>query len=248
MSDKNFFNLVMNFLESQKNTLRSCRLRFCRISEENCRRLLSLNLVHLEVIFCDVTFSQNAAIENTSIETLTFIDTNEFTNEVIGSFVNCCKNLSEFVVFLDPKFDDPFSESEFGYEWFDYRKMRPSSISLVGLHSLRYAGAAYLIELMRSFTDERHYYFCYHEWKKPIEQHPYSVIEFEEVPEGLYANFDYEDEGSLEYEGTEDEVLIDHLASGGKSLLDYSGFRISLFGVGLFVAALVFTMLQSMTL
>lgn len=64
---------AVNFLETQRSTLKSLRLEGCYVSQLYSLRLLSFNFVRLEIHFSFLEMSRYAPIENLTIESLAFI-------------------------------------------------------------------------------------------------------------------------------------------------------------------------------
>lgn len=68
------FGDVMNFLELQRNSLKSLRIEYAKIDEDNFERLLSFDLVRLELLCCSIKVPQDAVIQNSSIRSLVIFE------------------------------------------------------------------------------------------------------------------------------------------------------------------------------
>lgn len=172
-------NKAMNFVESQKNTLK--RLNFdCysfREEGEYISRLLSLNLECLEIRLCWIRPSWNWNVQNTTIESLAIIGSVHGMHEPIRKIVKCCSNLTECAVFVVQ--DPPSLFPSKSWKFHDNNKILPEKVCWSDLRSLRFAGVAQGIVFFHNFLNERRYHFYYDESKEVSKKkHPYSIIKF----------------------------------------------------------------------
>lgn len=175
---RDFSDLIMNFLEIQKDTLTSCRFEECHFKEEHLIRLLSLNLVQLEIHVCSMEAIRETVIENSTIESLTFLGKDGLKHETVESFTKCCTSLSTCVAYNMTSPDMPFSGTTSSWQTCDFSGMRPISIS-DELRSLRHAGIAFATNFMRIMAKDPRYHIYHNRLvNKSIKEHPYSVIKF----------------------------------------------------------------------
>lgn len=169
----NYFDQkVMEFLETQKNTLKYLRIEECAIKHQYSEKLLSMNLVRLEFHCCAITLLPNSNVENRSIESLSVIGCSDMS--LVYSFVNCCKNISTCIALLDPEHAELLP-----WRYFDIDEMVPEDISWADLRSLRYAGVAITISFIKRYPNKQRYHFYIDESKDLTAQtHPNSVIKF----------------------------------------------------------------------
>lgn len=173
-----FCDLIMDFLATQKDTLRSCRFEDCDLTENHFIKLLSFNLVQLEFHICWLETMTDTAIKNSTIENLTFIGKDGLTHETVKSIAKCCTSLSTCVAYNMTPPDMLFYLTTSSWQTFDLKEMRPKSISYE-LRSLRHAGIAYAVNFtIRHHVDRRYHIYHSRLMNKSIKEHPYSVIEF----------------------------------------------------------------------
>lgn len=174
--ERNTFSDTMNFLESQRDTLRCCRLEGCAITEEHTERLLSLKLVRLELHLCSMEMSQATVFENTSIESLAFIWVDDSRDKAICRFIESCKNLSAFVAYIKPLPPHLFARMKKSCKILNIHTKFLKSISWTDLRSLRFMGVAFTIEYV---NDHRKYCFYNGKLKEvSADNHPYWTLAF----------------------------------------------------------------------
>lgn len=174
-----FSERVLDFLETQRSTLKCLQLGGCNIEENQAVRLLSLKLVRLELHRCTMTFSPNAVIENSSMKSLSlisFCSAHEWNPDAIYNFTRCCLNLCALEAFIIPIHNTTFPGSIHTLKFIDTFKMLPDRISWSDIRSLRYAGVAYTIEYVRENRD--FYYFQQKLKEISLEEHPQSIIQW----------------------------------------------------------------------
>lgn len=77
---ENFDNEIMNFIESQRNSLKYLRLKGCRIGKDFAKRMLLLNLVRLVMRDCTIqlVFIRHIARGSERFQPTFFVETAEF--------------------------------------------------------------------------------------------------------------------------------------------------------------------------
>lgn len=126
----NYFETVMNFLETQRDSLKYAQLENCVIEEESTTRLLSLNLVSLELIRCYIGLSPSAGFRNSSIESLAFICVSSLDPDFVYYFMKECRNLSAFVAFTKQPPLNNFPETINSWKLIDTKKYTPKYFHL----------------------------------------------------------------------------------------------------------------------
>lgn len=172
-----FDSTVMDFLESQKNSLKRLRIEGCVIGGEYSERLLTMHLVRLEIHRCAVYLMPNSATINTSIESLSCTGYDDLSHQAVRSFVERCKNLLACVALLDTEPAKLFVSNS--WRFIDVDEMIPERIPWADLRSLRFAGAAIAISFMKNYRGKKRYHIYNDELKEvTVENHPYSIIKF----------------------------------------------------------------------
>lgn len=175
------FQEALHFLETQKSTLKCLKLEGGKVEEETAMRLLSFNLVRLEILNSSMEFSQNDVIENSTIENVAFIGMKVQGNsnpEAIDNFMKCCKNLAAFVAIFIAQ---PGTRYPTSWRCIDTRKNLPRQIWWADYRSLRFAGVGFCIEYILDHQGYNVYRGRLRE--APVEQHPYEVIRFKKCKE-----------------------------------------------------------------
>lgn len=174
------FDLIINFLESQKFTLKSCRLEGCVLEQSHIKRLLSLNLVSLGFFRCKLKLY--TVFYNSSIESLAFIGiTAEMIKPTaIRNFLTSCRNLCAYTILTQPPCPQAPAykkhvQTTKQWKRIDTAEMAPKHLSWANRRSVRYDGVFHTLLRLRPNYD------LYQDTLKqvPIEKHPYLIIEFE---------------------------------------------------------------------
>lgn len=171
---------ILNFVETQRDTLKCLRLQNCHLRQQHSERLLSLRLELLEIHFGILELPQDSECENNTIESLAFIDNFSFKFETIDTFVKCCKNLAVFVAFTRPV--ALLTEARMLWESIDTDEKRPVPLRFADLRSLRFAGAASASAFMAQGSAWRRFHTYVDKSKDvSVEKHPYSKINFRKL-------------------------------------------------------------------
>lgn len=169
------FEDFMDFLDTQRDTLKFFQLQQCFIDEESLKRLLSLELVRLEFIDCGIELSHVPAFENASIKSLAFHGVSLSNLDAICNFIESCSNLSAFVASTVQEPPDCLSTKS--WTRINTEKKQPKADFSVDPRRLRYSSVWY------AFIDMSNPgIHCYYDTMKevPVEHSPHSVIKFEE--------------------------------------------------------------------
>lgn len=172
-----FLDIVMNFLETQRTTLKCLRLANYELVERHVRRLLWLDFVRLELFSCSLEFSLGTAIANKTIESLAVIDPENSASFVeLCRFISKCKNLSALTVFTEPPSGDVIPESA-KKSIIDVKKLLPKHIPWSDFRRVRYAGTAFTIAVVCCYA--KGLLFNDESKNVTVDQHPYSIMRFE---------------------------------------------------------------------
>lgn len=166
---------AMNFLESQRSTLKSLRIEGCMIKEEFTEKLLSMNLIRLELHHSAINLPFGI-VGNSSIESLSFVDYNGYNLRTIRRIKIGCQNVVECVALLDPEPLEVFGSDSWKYYEFD--AMIPERISWADLRSVRFAGVAFTIEFIERHPYKKCFYVFNDESKEVTVESPYSILKF----------------------------------------------------------------------
>lgn len=174
--------MLLNFLGTLENPLKCLRLVGCFLEDEHVRSLLLLSLERLELYFCSFRWPQDIILENTTIQSISFISFGAQTDQkVIRRILKFCKNLAAVVILLPPGHSEG---SENLPNFIDIEERLPKYFTIKDLRSPRYAGLALLIAFLREKAIDASERLFYHKKLKElsVEQHPFSIVEFEEPP------------------------------------------------------------------
>lgn len=180
------FGDVMNFLELQRNSLKSLRIEYARIDEDNFERLLSFDLVRLELLCCSIEVPQDAVIQNSSIRSLVFFESERqnFEPETFSRFFNCFTNLSACAALIKLNNSRLLPQNTMTWKSISMDEMKPEKILFSELRSLRFAGlniAKSMVKDLINGSPKLLYYSGYDKMKEvlTVENHPFSLIRFE---------------------------------------------------------------------
>lgn len=174
-----FLGMVMDFLKTQKTSLKSLRLANFVITKKHVRRLLSLNLKRLELFCCNVDCPPAMAFKNHTIESLAlvFFRDNRTSNFVkLCRFIEKCKNLAAVTVLIDPTgraLPETLAKKS---RRIDLEEWLAIDIPWAELRSLKYAGLRFTIDLIKWIPG----CLLFHDISEELAlEHPYSIMRFE---------------------------------------------------------------------
>lgn len=177
--EPDYRTMALGFFETQRKTLKSCRLDNFQIQQRDMQKLLSLNLVRLELFCCNLQLQK--VYNNTSIKILSVVDFHgqPTISKSFANLLHSCKRLPAFVATSEKA--RLFYFSQFSKPWCQMStiELPKDRILWANLRSLRYNGVWHAICFANVNPEDLIYYNSLR--KTPVEQDPYSIIQLKRI-------------------------------------------------------------------